>query len=287
MCLKRICSRLSVENVDVLEDDSRLWCWEGGLPGASTLKECSTLESIVKKQATEGRLYAAICTSPAVIFGSWGLLKGLKDGNVITSRGPGTTMEFSVALVDQLFGNDKADSVKEPLVMRSNPGDEYTIAELHTVEWVSDDPPKVLVPIANGSEEMETISIVDVLRRAKAEVIVASVEDTKETVGSRKLKIVADMLLNEASKLSYDLIVLPGGLPGAQKFASSETLVEMLNKQKSSKKTYGSICASPALVMEPHGFLSISRCQGLLRVCEFTLDEIEHYVDPEVSPKIC
>lgn len=68
---------------------------------------------------------------------------------------------------------------------------------------------QVLVPIANGSEEMETISIVDVLRRAKAEVIVASVEDTKETVGSRKVRIVADMLLNEASKLSYDLIVLP------------------------------------------------------------------------------
>ncbi|KAL6541213.1 Protein DJ-1 B [Orobanche hederae] len=283
----------------------------GGLPGASTLKECSTLESIIKKQAAEGRLYAAICASTTVIFGSWELLKGLKttcypsfmeqlsstattigsriqqDGNVITSRGPSTTMEFSVALVGQLFGNDKADSVKEPLVMRSNSGDEYTIAELNTVECVSSDPPKVLVPIANGSEEMETISIVDVLRRAKAEVIVASVEDTKETVGSRKVKIVSDMLLNEASKLSYDLIVLPGGLHGAQKFASSETLVEMLNKQKSSKKTYGSICASPALVMEPHGLLKISRCQGLLRVHEFTLDKIEHFVDPEVSPKIC
>ncbi|KAL8147662.1 hypothetical protein AgCh_005111 [Apium graveolens] len=139
----------------------------GGLPGASTLKECATLESIVKKQAAEGRLYAAICASPAVAFGSWGLLKGMKatcypsfmeqlsstattvesrvqqDGNAITSRGPGTTMEFSVALVERLFGKDKADSVKGPLVMRSNPGDEYTIAELNTVEWVSNGPPKV------------------------------------------------------------------------------------------------------------------------------------------------
>lgn len=68
---------------------------------------------------------------------------------------------------------------------------------------------QVLVPIANGSEEMEAISIIDVLRRAKAEVIVASVEDTLETVATRKLKIVADMLIDEASKLSYDLIVLP------------------------------------------------------------------------------
>ncbi|KAK1397056.1 Chaperone YajL [Heracleum sosnowskyi] len=271
----------------------------GGLPGASTLKECATLESIVKKQAAEGRLYAAICASPAVAFGSWGLLKGLKatcypsfmeqlsstattvesrvqqDGNAITSRGPGTTMEFSVALVEQLFGKDKADSVKGPLVMRSNPGDEYTIAELNTVEWVSDDPPKVLVPIANGSEEMETISIVDVLRRAKAEVIVASVEDTKETVGSRKVKIVSDMLLNEASKLSYDLIVLPGGLPGAKKFASSETLVEMLKKQKSSNKPYGAICASPALVLEPHGLLEGKKATAFPSLCEKLSDQTE------------
>ncbi|KAL8108666.1 hypothetical protein AgCh_024940 [Apium graveolens] len=102
---------------------------------------------------------------------------------------------------------------------------------------------------------METISIIDVLRRAKAEVIDASVEDAKETIGSRKVKIVADMLLNEASKLSYDLIALPGGIPGAKKFTSSETLVEMLKKQKFSKKSCGAICASPALVLEPHGLL--------------------------------
>ncbi|XP_074333740.1 protein DJ-1 homolog B-like isoform X1 [Apium graveolens] len=114
---------------------------------------------------------------------------------------------------------------------------------------------QVLVFIANGSEEMETISIIDVLRRAKAEVIDASVEDAKETIGSRKVKIVADMLLNEASKLSYDLIALPGGIPGAKKFTSSETLVEMLKKQKFSKKSCGAICASPALVLEPHGLL--------------------------------
>lgn len=56
---------------------------------------------------------------------------------------------------------------------------------------------------------MEIIAIVDVLRRAKAEVIVASVEETLETVATRKVKIIADMLIDEASKLSYDLIVLP------------------------------------------------------------------------------
>lgn len=46
------------------------------MPGAATLKDCKTLENIVKKQAAEGRLYAAICAAPAVALGSWGLLIG-------------------------------------------------------------------------------------------------------------------------------------------------------------------------------------------------------------------
>ncbi|KAF3795918.1 Polygalacturonase [Nymphaea thermarum] len=75
-------------------------------------------------------------------------------------------------------------------------------------------PLEVLVPVANGSEEMEAVIIIDVLRRAKANVIVASVEDKLEVVASRKVKLVADMFLKEAVELPYDLIVLSGGLPG-------------------------------------------------------------------------
>lgn len=70
-------------------------------------------------------------------------------------------------------------------------------------------PVKILVPIANGTEEMEAIMIIDILRRAKANVIVASVEDKLEIVASRKVKLIADMLLDEAVKLQYDLILLP------------------------------------------------------------------------------
>lgn len=68
---------------------------------------------------------------------------------------------------------------------------------------------QILVPIANGTEEMEAVMIIDVLRRAKANVVVASVEDKLEILASRKVKLEADMLLDEAAKLSYDLIVLP------------------------------------------------------------------------------
>lgn len=68
---------------------------------------------------------------------------------------------------------------------------------------------QILVPVANGTEEMEAVIIIDVLRRAKANVVVASVENKLEIVASRKVKLVADVLLDEAIKRSYDLIVLP------------------------------------------------------------------------------
>lgn len=68
---------------------------------------------------------------------------------------------------------------------------------------------QILIPIASGTEEMEAIMIIDILRRANADVVVASVEDELEILASRKVKLEADVLLDEAVKLSYDLIVLP------------------------------------------------------------------------------
>ncbi|KAL2496469.1 Protein DJ-1-like protein B [Forsythia ovata] len=271
----------------------------GGIPGAANLRDCKTLESMVKKQAADGRPYAAICAAPAVALGSWGLLKGLKatcypsfmeqlsssatavesrvqqDGNVVTSRGPGTAMEYSVGLVELLYGKQKADEVSGPLVMRSNHGDGYTFTELNPVKWTSGDSPLILVPIANGTEEMEAVIIIDVLRRAKAEVVVASVEDKLEILASRKVKLVADVLLDEALKCSYDLIVLPGGLGGAQAFANSEKLVNLLKKQREANKLYGAICASPALVLEPHGLLKGKKATAFPAMCNKLSDPSE------------
>lgn len=52
--------------------------FQGGMPGASNLRDCKILEKMMNKQAADGRLYAAVCASPAVALGTWGLLKGLK-----------------------------------------------------------------------------------------------------------------------------------------------------------------------------------------------------------------
>ncbi|KAK9199038.1 hypothetical protein WN944_014225 [Citrus x changshan-huyou] len=125
---------------------------------------------------------------------------------------------------------------------------------------------EILVPIANGSKKMEVVIIIDILRRAKANVVVASVEDKLEIMASRQVKLVADMLIDEAAKLSYDLIVLPGGLGGAQAFAKSEKLVNMLKKQKESNRPYGARCASPALVLKPHGLLKDKKATTSYRI---------------------
>ena len=85
----------------------------------------------------------------------------------------------------------------------------------------------VLVPIADGTEELEAVTIVDVLRRAGARVTVASVASLQITA-SRKVKLVADCLIAECIDKTFDLIVLPGGLPGAEHLRDCAPLVDML-----------------------------------------------------------
>lgn len=114
---------------------------------------------------------------------------------------------------------------------------------------------KVLVPVADGSEELEAVTIIDVLRRAGAEVTVASVEDRLEITASRKVRIVADVLIGACENTDYDLIVLPGGIPGAEHLRDSPVLTRILMRQKEDGRLFAAICASPAVVFAAHGLL--------------------------------
>ncbi|CAL4952379.1 unnamed protein product [Urochloa decumbens] len=244
----------------------------GGVPGAANLGGCAALESIVRRQALRGGLYAAICAAPPLALGRWGLLNGVKatahpafvegfpaevtavdatvvvDGKVVTGSGPAPAMEFALALVEQLYGKDKVDQIAKPMLVRYEPG--YTFKEHNPIQWQCSGTPKVLIPLANGSEEMEAITIVDALRRANADVVVASAEDGVEVVGRYGMRIVADVLLDAAAAdQQFDLIVVPGGMPGAEK------LVALLKKQAAANKPYGAIGAATAQVLEPHGLL--------------------------------
>lgn len=112
-----------------------------------------------------------------------------------------------------------------------------------------------LVPIAEGSEDIETVTIIDLLRRAGVEVTVASVHDYPTITASRKTRITADALLSDCASQPWDLIALPGGMPGARNLSECGLLVERLKRQRDEGRLYAAICAAPELVLATHGLL--------------------------------
>ncbi len=114
-----------------------------------------------------------------------------------------------------------------------------------------------LVPIAEGSEEIELVTIVDLLRRAGVEVTVASAnrQQKLQITASRGMKITADMMLDDCANNHYDLIAVPGGLPGSEHLAEHPILDLMLRDQAAQGKLFGAICAAPALVLGSKGLL--------------------------------
>lgn len=124
----------------VLDDAFDMVVLPGGLPGADHLNEDPRILQLLRDMAEQGRYTAAICAAPKVLASS-GLLDGriatgypgvlenagltqtavsdqavVRDGTVITSRGPGTAMDFALALIEALCGNDKRDEVEGALV---------------------------------------------------------------------------------------------------------------------------------------------------------------------------
>jgi 4-methyl-5(b-hydroxyethyl)-thiazole monophosphate biosynthesis len=116
---------------------------------------------------------------------------------------------------------------------------------------------RALIPIANGTEEIEAVTIIDVLRRAGIEVTVASVNDSGELkiVGAHGITIVADCTIDDCTTALFDLIAVPGGLPGSENLAASSALDRLLREQAAKGRLYAAICAAPMLVLSSKGLL--------------------------------
>ncbi|MCT7605107.1 DJ-1 family glyoxalase III [Aliarcobacter butzleri] len=104
--------------------------------------------------------------------------------------------------------------------------------------------PKIIIPISNGFEEIEAISIIDICRRANIEVIIASVENIK-TIGAHNIKIEADCKIEDVKANDFDMIVLPGGLPNAFTLAEDINVQNLLKEFKEKRKKIAAICAAP------------------------------------------
>ncbi len=113
---------------------------------------------------------------------------------------------------------------------------------------------KVLVILADGFEEIEAVTPIDVLRRAGLEVTLAGVSG-KTITGAHGIKFQTDVTLDEYKGLP-DAVILPGGLPGAKNLGESKKVGELVRQMNSQKKLIGAICAAPALVLAPAGILN-------------------------------
>lgn len=103
----------------------------------------------------------------------------------------------------------------------------------------------VYVHLATGFEEIEALTIVDVLRRAEVDVKTVSITGEKLVLGSRDITVQADLLYDEAEYDACEMIVLPGGMPGAANLGAHEGLTDHIKAFAKEGKKLAAICAAP------------------------------------------
>ena len=103
---------------------------------------------------------------------------------------------------------------------------------------------KAVVFFAEGTEECEALLVVDLLRRAKVDVTVASASGSREILSSHKIRITADALAEEVDYSDVDLVVLPGGIPGTPNLAANKTVTDTCTAFAKSGKKVAAICAA-------------------------------------------
>lgn len=106
---------------------------------------------------------------------------------------------------------------------------------------------KVLVPLAQSCEELEAVTITDLLTRAGIEVVTAGL-DEKIVIASRGIKLVPDKILDDVLEEEFDMIVLPGGLPGADYLNNDPRIQSLVKKMAAEDKYTAAICAAPRVL---------------------------------------
>jgi protein deglycase len=112
---------------------------------------------------------------------------------------------------------------------------------------------KICVPLAEGFEEIEAVTLIDVLRRAGFRVETCGLNDL-QVRGSHGIAIIADTTIDQALKGAWDLIVLPGGMPGATNLRDDARVGKLLEESFGSGGYVGAICAAP-IALAHFGFL--------------------------------
>jgi 4-methyl-5(b-hydroxyethyl)-thiazole monophosphate biosynthesis len=107
----------------------------------------------------------------------------------------------------------------------------------------------VLVPLAQGCEEIEAVTVIDILRRAGVEVVSAGL-DAHSVRASRGVVLIPDTTLDEALKRDYDMVVLPGGQPGTNNLKADARIISLVQRMAQQGKQVAAICAAPAVLAQ-------------------------------------
>ncbi|OIR08753.1 chaperone protein YajL [mine drainage metagenome] len=118
----------------------------------------------------------------------------------------------------------------------------------------------VLVPLANGSEELEAVTVLDILRRGGIEAVSASL-DGQPIRGSRGTMLIPDTSLDEALKRRFDMVVLPGGQPGTNNLKSDARIIKLVQGMAADDLFVCAVCAAPS-VLATAGLLDGKRATG-------------------------
>ncbi len=114
---------------------------------------------------------------------------------------------------------------------------------------------KTYVILADGFEEVEALTVVDFLRRAGIDTVTLSINKSVAVKGAHGIEVAADGIINPEAMNGAEMIVLPGGMPGASNLADCAEVVEVLLEQNRRGGKIAAICAAPAVVLAPIGVL--------------------------------
>lgn len=112
---------------------------------------------------------------------------------------------------------------------------------------------KAIILLATGFEEIEAVTVVDILRRAEIDVVIAGIESLS-VAGSHGITVSADKRLNSV-KQDFDAVILPGGMPGAMHLHNSSEVNEFIKEMNAKGALVAAICAAPSVVLAPIGIL--------------------------------
>lgn len=138
---------------------------------------------------------------------------------------------------------------------------------------------KVLIPLAQGCEELEAVTVADILRRADIHVIIAGLQ-AGPVLASRGMVLMPDTTLDTMLETEFDMVILPGGMPGSEYLKNDSRVIGLLKKMAASHRYTAAICAAP-MALHAAGLLEGKRVTSFPGVLD-TLPGSHVYLDEKV-----